>query len=478
MEPIEEEPEQFPLDPDEEEEDEVGPEDEEEEDDDGLLNTNFTSRWQQWVRLVVYRGEPVVQEDEGEYDPDLWTEAMKPPLFPLNLEAQWLIAILIALVLIVHVELDTQWLLRNGHLHYAMRILFKTAMTLGISMFSVLAFEVVGNFAQVIKEWTFRSEFLYWIGQWLIVRWGWGRLDEDANPAHDEQGHFIWVADRNNLREPFRNTILGISNLIYSCLGILSLQSFYEATSEVARRILVPMLGFFSTRLQDFAASVPLIFALPTPGLDHHQGLRELFWEYGVPVWIQLLLAIFLWLLVFLFMSKSETTLMHGAGYYDHKFVLFYNLVRAAAMHLLAYTAYQLVCIWMVSGKLMLLGNHPYEPLLDNPLVQPSTASYHGSPVGAFLVIVAHHLLRRGLRLGVRLLSRFWTPYMVWLSLKTELGVEMTYDLWLRLLDHDLGVGTVDPDRTIISRAMMTLLFGLRSSWPARMRLGNVRDDP
>ncbi|KAI4868786.1 hypothetical protein F4820DRAFT_408732 [Hypoxylon rubiginosum] len=404
-----------------------------EEEDNSLLD------WEEWWQIIVHRNAGIQEIIPRGHPDETWTLSARSPPFPLNLDATWYCAALLGLILIIHCELDTSWLLRHGYRHYFMRISTKAVLTVALSFASTMAYEILGNLHEMFRE---GLEF---------------RLRAEAVRLLRDRAHLGGA-----IVEAASNTIA----LHFQFVALMASSVFGYAGPAA----LVWFVAWISTNLADFISNLSTIFALPTPGTDGILGFKTLFWEFGVPAYFQVCTAALLYLFVFLFMTRAEKPLILERGGLDPFSKLAFELLRATAMHLLAYTAYQLVCICVVATKDFLLAGHTYDPSIDDPQVLRSNAQL--APGAGMLVLAAHWLVKRSCRLCVRLIWPLWVPYMVWLSIKTECA---TLDYWVLfeyLLDEDMEV--LNPDKRVIARATMTALFGLKSSWPARMRLSTA----
>ncbi|KAI1759011.1 hypothetical protein GGR53DRAFT_515209 [Hypoxylon sp. FL1150] len=396
--------------------------------------------WEEWWQIIVHRNVRVVEAVPPGYPEDYWTLSPKEPPFPFNLDATWYCAAVLVLLLAMHCELESLWLFRHGYIHYIVRISSKVVLTVALSFASTLAYEVLGNIHELLRE---GLEFRI-VESWFVQ-------------SSMDRAHF-----RNEVRETVSSNIALLTQnvilLISSLLG-------YAGPA-----VSIWVLGRISTGLASFLANLTTLLALPTPGTDELSGLSILLWEFGVPAYFQVCVAALSYLFVFLFMARAERPLILSRGYLDPFWKLAFELLRSTAMHLLAYTAYQLVCVCVVATKNYLLRGHAYEPILDNPLVLKSNTEI--APGAGILILGLHWLVKRICKLWVLLAWPLWVPFMVWLSIKTK---DSTRDNWIvygALLDEDMDV--LNPDKRVIARATMTALFGLKSSWPARMRLSNV----
>ncbi|KAI5926477.1 hypothetical protein F4810DRAFT_540034 [Camillea tinctor] len=430
--------------------------------------------WHWLFRFIVHRHELVQDAHIGEYDDSLWTDLIKRAPFPFNLDSIWYCGLLLVAILGLHVELDVQWLLRSGYLHYTLRVLSRAFLTLMLAVVSTLAYECIGSSIDVV-----RSYYMYHcehrVLRWLILRLGWGEVNADGEPAQDNDGRYLWFRDPTHIREPVRQALVEIALLFVNYSLSCSSEVIVWLFRLVISWVIIPILRVLSPAVATITSSLPTILMLPTPDPDVLVDSKLLFWEYGIPAIIQLWMSVFLWLLVFLYMAKSEWLAMTGGGRFDPKYMLYFHLIRATAMHLLAYTAYQIVCTCVVGINSF---NYGFLRQVDSSmhrLVTPGTSQYHGSIGAAILLLLTHYILQRSCSLGVSLVAPLWTPFIVWRSEKTELGTDRTWPVWKKFMENDFQI--LNPDTKVLSRVVMTALFGLRSSWPARFRLSTAVDE-
>ncbi|KAI2616696.1 hypothetical protein GGS26DRAFT_596806 [Hypomontagnella submonticulosa] len=419
--------------------------------------------WEFLWTIIVHRNGGVIEINPPHYPRAAWSLGVKEPVFPFNLEATWYCAALLALILGLHCELDTKWLLRHGYWHYAWRISSRIMLTVFISILSTIAFEVFGNVLDQVRE-SITNALSFHIRAWFVEKLGWGPVDQEGRadwnngiPLHEDPTH---------LREPIRNAVSGIAILAFEYL-VLILSSAIPETVAIGSASLTHFASNGAVSLVDkFDTGI----ALSTPDPDSVSSYGTLFWEYGVPVPFQIWIAALIYLLVFLFMSRAETPVILGRGGQDPFCKLAFQLLRATAMHLLAYTAYQVACICVVAVPHVNLVDGTSNFLRGHRLFRRIRVDFF--PIAGLLVLSAHWLVKGICKIFVRLCWPLWVHYIVWLSIKTELYTRRNWRVYGPLLDEDMEV--LNPDKRVTARAVMTAIFGLTNSWPARMRLSTV----
>ncbi|KAI0138640.1 hypothetical protein F4776DRAFT_63438 [Hypoxylon sp. NC0597] len=420
--------------------------------------------WETLSMLIIHGVDIEIEDDGLPLLPEAWTLDEKHAPFPLNLQPTWYCATLLVLILILHTGLDAGWLLHHEYSHYIVRILSRTILTVAISFFSTLLFEVLGRVWSFITELAIDRIFFV-LDVWFIELLHWGPVDAEGNAIEIE-----FHADPRNIRQPIRHAARGIvfatfhyMNIIVLNLGRLDMASWS-----------VFLAGLVSTKFANFILNLPTTLALPTPGLDGTTSFKTLYWEFGVPALLQVWVAAFLYLWSFSCIARSETPRILGQASRNYFYLLKGALLRATAMHLLAYTAYQIVCIGISA-------THPLGLMMEIPqsMMKGSflwrlgqMASVEISPRAGILLLGAHWLVKNACRLIVEHVWPLWVPYMVWLSIKTELGTWASWEIYSLVLNEDMDV--FHRDKAVRERVLMTILFGLKSSWPARMRLSSV----
>ncbi|KAI1098269.1 hypothetical protein F4804DRAFT_132481 [Jackrogersella minutella] len=422
--------------------------------------------WETWWQIIVHRNAGIPEPDPPNYPEGTWSLDEKEAPFPFNLEETWYCATILILLLAIHCELDTAWLLQHGYRHYFLRISSRTILTVAISFLSTLLFEVFGNVLDLTRE-ALIDRILFYINSWFVERLGWGPVNDQGRADWD--GHFVFYRDTTYLREPIRNAVGNTAVLIFNYSAmILS----YTIPVMIGSGI-IWLASLISTDLGSLMSNLSTTLALPTPGMNGTSELRDLLWEFGVPAFLQLWAAAIIYLSVFLFMSRAETPIILRRGGQDPFSKLAFQLLRATTAHLLAYTAYQIVCLCVAATPPFGFSNKLYKSLTSHRLIRKSMVQF--SPGAGMLVIASHWLVRNVCKLLVRLCWPLSVPYIVWLSIKTEISTWQNWTpVYRPLLDEDMEV--LNTDKRVTARAAMTSLFGLKSSWPARMRLSDGND--
>ncbi|KAI8962830.1 hypothetical protein F5Y11DRAFT_365617 [Daldinia sp. FL1419] len=430
---------------------------------DYIFDGNRGIDWEAWWQIIVHRNENVQEAAPPEYPDEAWSLDDKEAPFPFNLGETRYCAAALVVILLVHSELDTGWLSQRGYTNYLVRVVFRVSLTVTISFLSTLAFEVVGNILDqargaIIYGVSLRTRALF--AEYL----GWGPVDDDGRA--DWVNEVPFHQDATYLHEPIAEIASGIS--------VLTIHYMFMILFPILRLAvgfgITWLVGLASGSLAEFIMRLPLYFALPIPETDVSFDVGALLWEYGISSFIQVWAATFLYLTVFLFMSRAETPIIMGRGGQDPFSKLIFQLLRATAMHLLAYTAYQITC-----GCIIVFSAFPCEfdmcNLYDSLLGYASIwrNSIELSPGAGVWIMVTHLLIKNMCRCFVMISWQFWVPYIVWLSIKTEESTQQNWMVYRSLLDNDMDV--LDLGKRVVSRAGMTTVFGLRSSWPARIRL-------
>jgi hypothetical protein len=474
--------------------------------------------WHRWYVAIVHKSANVAvrrpfRYTEGYAKPassSSSSSANRP--FPFNLDAHWYCAFLLLSVIAVHIGVfETGWLLENDRAHWLGRVLGRSFLTLGIAMASTVTFELGGQYTGRKIE-VFRQKSRKFVARvWFMIFLRWGEADEEGHPILDndeEEGvQFAWLRVEAVRSAPIREFFCGVvvvyvvdyCLMLSSALGVRFLVLFAE-------NVLVPGLEFFFAVPGDFLVALPAWFALPTPGLGFWtetrnldlsgttqiQILRTLWFEHGVPIVVQFSLIIFLWLLWLLFLAQAERWALYGWRVEDPKMALIAHLVRATSMHLIAYTAYQMVCGIVVTLKIFtIMSPLPLQPhwyyyyntntditlVIDGPVFPLlSKIVPQGKVLAAALLLFLHWLLRASCRfLVLNFAEPLFTPYLVWCTRFTKEGARSMWPALTHPLTREMDV--LDPRKRVVSRVVMTALFGLDSSWPARYHLSNIIPD-
>ncbi|KAI1115944.1 hypothetical protein F5Y14DRAFT_408715 [Nemania sp. NC0429] len=439
---------------------------------------NYIAHWHHVYNVIIHRGENVAPLEVPPYTDDFLTTKTRPVPFPLNLSETWTCGALIALILLSHDGFARGRFFEDpsSPALWAARVLSRVLLTVGAAVLSTLSLEVIGN--MLIKALSDNTEFFRdGLSMILIKHFRWGQLDENGEPRRDENGEFMWIRDETHRQEFARKAILGTAIFaLYYCTDLF-VKAMTRLYHWLVERVLCPALYFFFSIPVDFVPKALSWLSLPTPAMDKVQDPRTLWLEYGIPVVIQFWVLALLWLLKILYMAKAERLVMQGWQLTDPKMNLVWHLIRATAFHLLAYTAYQLVCGIIVGMKSALPPNTWYTNIIDGPI--PVRFLQRLIPEGrifaAALLFLSHWLLRAASVLAVRLARPFWMPYILWQTRYSKSGARTYWPSFIQHLKDDFSV--VDLRKRVISRVAMTALFGLGSSWPAMFHLSNVIHD-
>ncbi|KAI5853629.1 hypothetical protein GGS23DRAFT_523901 [Durotheca rogersii] len=425
--------------------------------------------WEVLWQFIVHRAVWVTELPAPPYPDEAWTLEPKDPPFPFNLDATWYCGALIGLMLAVNWETEHQWLLSHGYLHYFARVLSRTTITVATSVLSTFVFEVIGNVHQMAHDAViFNLPFI--IDRWLVETWGMGPVDEQGRALTDAVGDVQFHPDRSYRMEIVRDTLTSIVMWLCEYLSMVggSVPYYHLGPASMGYafmwvvRLVSPALA---KRLSRIASAV----ALPTPDPDQGLAPGDLLREFGAPAGLQVGIAGFLYLCVFLFMSRAETPVILRQGQLDGFSKLAFHLIRATAMHLLAYTAYQVAWIGLLTVEDFLTAIAHFFALEESSAF---FAAIPFIPVPAFLLFVSHWFLKKCCLLCVRLLWTSWVPYIAWLSIKTTLGTQATWGIYRQFVTQDMDV--LLPGNRVLGAVIMTALCGLRSSWPSRMKLSSV----
>ncbi|KAI0460646.1 hypothetical protein F5B21DRAFT_16928 [Xylaria acuta] len=438
----------------------------------------YLMKWQRWYNLIVNRGTYRDVRLAEQYTEFFVTNTRRPAPFPLNISETWSCGTLIALILLVYDGIDRGWLFKEAcpYLHWGARVLGRVLLTVGAAVLSTLSFEIIGSIlSKLFAVATTRIED--WISAVLIKRWHWGEVGRNGEPLRHVDGDFIWIRDAAFPREAIRETIQGLTILVFDYIVTLFLEVGNQLTQPFMERILGPALYFFFSIPVDFIPRLLIWLFLPTPGLDNVRDPRKIWIEYGVPAVIQFCVVVFLWLLRILYQAKAERIAMDGYRAVDPKMAIIWNLIRATAMHLIAYTAYQLACGIIVALRSELPQGSWYITVIDGPIVPfLGRVIPNGRVFAAALLFFFHWILRAASVRAVRLARSFWIPYILWQTRYSMGGVEIHWPMFVDHLADDVSL--LDPKKRVTSRVAMTALFGLRSSWPARFHFSNtIQDD-
>ncbi|KAI1426051.1 hypothetical protein F5Y12DRAFT_794793 [Xylaria sp. FL1777] len=433
--------------------------------------------WTYWYNLIVHRGANIIPAVNPPYTIDLVTNDVRPAPFSRDIDETWSCTAFLVLVVAVHHGVDTGWLFEEGYPYppWVGRVLGRVLLTVGAAVLSTLSFEIAGSLLGI--QFLMASQKMEdRIAVLLIKRFHWAQLDEDGEPLRDAHQNFLWFTDPTNRRESIRETLQGLAIITIDYFATFFIELSNQLIQISVERVISPVLSFFFAIPVDFIPKLLSWLCLPTPGSDEISDPRTLWFEYGVPIVIQFCLLVLLWLLEILYMAKAEKWAMKGWRFVDPQMTLVWQLIRATAMHLLAYTAYQLACGCIVAMTSVLPQNSWYITVINGPIV-PFLGKImpNGRIFAAALLLFFHWLLRAASILAVIHAKQFWMPYILWQTRFSVGGAGRHWVLSVEDLVNDFTL--LDPTKRVTSRVAMTAVFGLRSSWPARFQLSSVIAD-
>lgn len=412
---------------------------------------SYIEGWHYWYTIIVHSGVHVRPYVAAEYMHQHMSKETRPAPFPLNIEETWYCGLLILLIVGGHIGADEGWLFEKVYpqAQWVGRVAGRVLLTLGAAVLSTFSFEVAGGI--LIKK--FNDA-----GAWI------------------REGVSLSVTRNTELQVYLYDTFEGMAVMLFDFLAFSFVNTGNRLIEPCVEKIISPALYFFFSIPVNFIPTALKWLFLPTPGLDEVQDLRTLWFEYGVPIVIQFWLTVLLWLLWILYMAKAERLALQGWRAVDPKLTLTWQLIRATAAHLIAYTAYQLVCGSIAGIRSALPTGSDHLTILDGPIV-PFLGKVipEGNIVAAVMLLFTHWLLRAAGLLAVRLSRFFWIPFILWQTQYSQYGAEAYWGSFVEFLMHDST--TPQARKRVTSRALMTAIFGLKSSWPARFNLSSVVPD-
>lgn len=418
---------------------------------DDVIEDDDPDTWARNLEILLVHDGVVPNDrlpDDFQIVPGAWSPFPKPLPFPLSLESTWYLAACLVILLAVHLELDTSWLLGRGYFQWAGRIISGVSITVAIAVLSMVLYDVLGTTVSFFKRWIW--------GLALNAMTQYWRTWDGNRPWYlpDELFHFVASGAQ----------ILYDLGLIISLviLKTLALRFFGWAT--------VYGEGI-STALSDefLIASWAKTATTLAPELYGKSIFKALIWEVLPQLILQIGTASFLYFVVLWGEVKTMEPVIFGARRRDSAYTIFYNLVRAIALHILSNTAYQMstLCILIFA---IIHSQHwpnmyiPLESYWPRGLISGVGTTYFGSIAGAAVLYGAHVLVAFSCWFLTLAAWPFWRPYIAWLTLFVEPHIEAAWPEYRQTMEQDTQL----VHRRYYLRALMTLLFGSWSSWPMR----------
>ncbi|OTB07271.1 hypothetical protein M426DRAFT_8999 [Hypoxylon sp. CI-4A] len=420
--------------------------------------------WESVWRIIIHRFEA---EDEGpdEYPAGTINLDYKDPPFPFNLDATWYCAGTIAVLFLVHIELDTEWLLRTGYRSWLIQIAYRAMKVVVVSFVSTLLYEVIGNVLDVTRE-GLNGEVNDFLNNLLGKRLGWARLDDEGEPLYDPYRQDLrW---KPNYRATIHDFATFVLNLAWNFVVVFLPQIILTFG---------PPTKYLPYGPWKLASAAYSFFSVPVPSPDTMYGfgdIGEAFYEFGLPALFQLFIAMIVYMTVLLFWSTADNKRLAGRRRdRDSMHMLIGDLCRAFTMHIIAYTAYQFV--YIIAHSTLTHWHIGRTYVIAMP-IQHRVRRFQISPTLGPLIWGAHYIIRQPCKY---LTPYFWAVsiyYIMWLSVKEKAALNQDWNNHYRYwIYRDFAVN--NQNNRVWAKAVMTSLFGLQSSWPMRMRLSNRADE-
>lgn len=413
--------------------------------------------------ILQHNGEEVddrILPDEY-IGPESYSLHAKDPPLLFNLNGAWYLAACFVALLTVHFEIDTGWLLKRGYLHFACRIISNVAATLTIAVLSTVVYDILGACAEFARRQIFRLIRHFMARQWRKLE----RTDEHGlrvRPWYFPQVVSDFVSSATLTYLDF--VLLVLLVLIKTFGGrFLGWVTVYAES----------MRWLFS---DDFFARTLSTSVISVPGTLEQAGIDFLVWEVLPQILLQTLGAATFYSIGLLFSVKAEEPVIFGEERRDVLSQCIYFLLRAAAAHTMAGTTYQLVTIALAMVETRpeyhMLFNLlpswsfpiPVRGVLRFLLNQISIAAICYNVMASILLYGFHVLVGLLCRAAIIALWPFWRPYVAWLTYFNNHGLALFWPVLKATAVHDTSI----THWIYQQRALMTLLFGVSTSWPTR----------
>lgn len=407
-----------------------------------------------WARdlqiILLYNGIiPDDRVDNFQIPEDTWSLDPKPlPFFLsffLNLESTWYLAVSLALLLAVHLELDTSYLQQAGYWSYAGRILSGVAVPVAFAVLSMAMYDVFGVSLAFLRKHC-----------WVLVR---------RHVAARYQGrHQPWY---------FPQEILDFavsSAQVLADGGLIVIVVLLKGVGLALFELLTGYAKDTNTALADeyLARSWQTSVSKLAPEVYGGSIFDVIICEVAPQFILQICIASSLYWISILLQIKSQESLVFGGRRLDPLYSLLSALVSAVALHLMSGTAYQ--GFHLVFG---LLSMTPLQPVLEWTLSFEFTrlfgfrrgiksTVFPGVIVKASLLYGAHNVVGFACQAMTMVLWPLWRPYLALLTIFVETHIQAGYPEWREIINRNIQ--RVHQRHYI--RAAMTLLFGAISSWP------------
>ena len=391
-------------------------------------------------------------------NPNHYSFRPSPAPSVMNFASPWHLAACLVALIAIHIEIDSSWLLNHGYLHSGCRIISNVISTITIAFVRTIVYDIFGALAEFI-----RRKAMQEVGTVLAHMW-------NQMAPMDEQGLSRWFLP-DELFFFVSNIFLTLSDFgFFVFLAIIKLIGWAHLRFLSPRN--AESLAWLLS--DDFFARNLSTSLLTTTRTGEPAIFVSIAWEILLQVLLQVLAATGFYLIGFFFFKKAEEPIIFGYNRRDSFNLCMYSLLRATATHTITGTAYQLltVSLAIIEETPLLknsLGVHlPWRPhargALRMLLDQISPAGILYNIVASVLIYGFHAMLGICLQQATIALSFLCRPFVVWLTLFNHSGVEAGWVIFEAYLMDDTSV----VHWLYRERALMTLLFGAKSSWPIR----------
>ncbi|KAK7753491.1 hypothetical protein SLS62_004566 [Diatrype stigma] len=408
-----------------------------------------------WIRdleiIVVHNGIiPDDRADDFEIPAHTWTLDPKPlPFFVnffLNIESTWYLAACLAILLAVHLELDTSYLQQAGYWSYTARMLSGVAVPVAFAVLSMVMYDVFGVGLAFLRKQT-----------WVIIR---------RHIAARYQGrHQPWYFF------PFEILEFAASSAeVLADFSAIVLIVLLKAGGLAIFEILTGYSKDTNTALADeyLAASWYTSVVKLAPEVYGGSIFNVIVCEVVPQFLLQICIASSLYWISILLLVKSQESLIFGGRRPEPFYSLLSALASATALHLMSGTAYQ--SFHLAFG---LLSMTSLQPWLEWTLSFEFTRLFGfrrgfrsnvfpGVVVKALLLYVAHNIVAFACQAMTTAFWPLWRPCLAYLTVFVETHIQAAYPEWQQIMSRSIQ----RVHRRHYIRAAMTLLFGAISSWP------------
>ncbi|KAI0128772.1 hypothetical protein BJ170DRAFT_594603 [Xylariales sp. AK1849] len=415
--------------------------------------------------------QPEAQQQPEYIVPDeSWTDEHKEPPFPLNLESTHVCAILLILVVFANIEAQFLWCFRQGVWHLLGYVSFRASLTVAAAWGSTYLFEHILEAFEGPRNWV--DGEIGSIMFKLVARAFRIELSENGTaPQEDELLRNISFKKRSwQIPRATWDLLTNGLIMVWGFLWLLIQKRIYLYLRRLFQYLVQCLVHLFGEIMNwpSWVSSLKVVINFVDQGklwVDYTRDIDDLWTSAGLvggQVVLQLAIGTAMFLMVFLRRCQSgEWKEIHRVPDGGER-AQACNL-RTTVVHLVSYTAYQIICFVVAAGGWQDIRRQTWRKWNQVLVLKGEYLEFSGGRsleyVGwsltlALLTFVVHLGLRCITRKLIKVCWKYWAPFIVWRTLWREGAIKQVGKVYLRQTAKDLSL-----DDRVWYRTLMTFFF-------------------